>query len=74
MTTKELTALASEAFSTSAVVWHHREPGRTKAWAYTVETLPHRHQTVRQLVVRGDTRAEAEARFVACLRAIKEVQ
>jgi len=68
MTTKQLTALAREAFGPNAKAIYYRAP-RGPAHEYEAHGYQYRH-----LVVRGDTRAEAEARFVACLRAIAEVR
>lgn len=66
MTTKELTALAREAFGEGTKVSHYRA-------AYEGHFYDAHDGRQYLLCVHGDTRAEAEARFVACLRAIKEV-
>lgn len=68
MTAKELTALAREVFGERAMAsWWKCPVSGYEYLAYLQGGLGDR------LTVYGDTKAEAQRRFVACLRAIQEV-
>lgn len=74
MTTKELTALGREAFGDDATIERYGcivLCGRASVIAVKNVIKGRTHVA---LLVCGGTRAEAEARFVACLRAIKEIK
>lgn len=69
MTAKELTELARKAFGEQArATWWKGPVAGYEYNAHLSAGLGDR------LCVYGDTRAEAEARFVACLKAIVEVK